>query len=306
MANDIYPWRVGVPEEGGEPFVGAAPAGPAPTGAIGGATEAGEVGPAFLTIRPTLPTVYAEPYGPLVPTAVPTAPTGLVITGGTVLFTTPTTATFQVMVADGRLIGGTLTLPYLTGGLMPVGTTIYVTGGTLQLNTPTSGTVVLITGTGVRITGGFVTGGAVGAAPIMPFFPTPPPAGVQVTGPRLTRAGTGLAVSAGWLPGFLFDERFYEWLMGVFAKVRDQLQSNLDDAKMKADAAHNSVTFWTDQAARAPDNVRLQEAAQRAHAAASAADDAVRAARAALDACNTIIGNLGRMREALAAARRRR
>ncbi len=191
MANDIYPWRAGIPEEGGEPFTGAAPTGATPTGVTPGAIETGEVGPTFLTIRPTMPTAYAEPYAPP-PTTVPTAPTGLVITAGTVLFTTASTATFQVTVADGRLFGGTLTSPYITGGLLPVGTTVFITGGSIRLTSPTSGTVILITGTGVRITGGFVTTGAAaptGAglpSPILPFFPAVPPGGFVGPAPTVT------------------------------------------------------------------------------------------------------------------------
>ncbi len=191
MANDIYPWGAGAPEESGEPPAGAAPTGTAPTGATGGAIETGEVGPTFLTIRPTMPTAYAEPYAPP-PTTVPTAPTGLVITAGTVLFTTASTATFQVTVADGRLFGGTLTSPHITGGLLPVGTTVFITGGSIRLTSPTSGTVILITGTGVRITGAFVTTGAAaptGAglpSPILPFFPAVPPGGLVGPAPTVT------------------------------------------------------------------------------------------------------------------------
>ena len=138
----------------------------------------------------TVPTDYGTPTGQVVPIGYgyeptqffppetpPTVSGGVVIVvGGTLTVTSPTTATFRVYAGDGRTYTGVTTFD-LTATNVGAGGTWTVTGGTMRFTGPSAGTLVLYGSGGIGAVGTFrLSGGEAAIGTPTPF--SPPPTGI--------------------------------------------------------------------------------------------------------------------------------
>ncbi len=220
MPEPWYPGYPGTPQGGGAGGAYYAPGGAGYTGQAGSGSGVGDSGgggdtggypyPGTTPSGDLGPVLYTEPTYYTSPTpTVPTGTGGIVITGGTLSLSTPTTGTVILYTSNGWTLSGTLDVAQVAGGLVTTGT-ILITGGSLELNSPTTGTATLVVTGSVVINGWVVLTGAGGTTPagggwpptFAPYFPPQAPVapapGLQVTGSS-TFLLSGGSTPGGWV-----------------------------------------------------------------------------------------------------------